>query len=118
MPAPARGLPQSQPRPSPPTKFVQSSHYPLPTRRRGPRVAAPPWLLDSTEIGGSHRSILLTCQAGRFSWSRVHALHGSAAPVVALEPIDAERAVEISRFGQRTAKGAAGYSSSSARRRA
>src|SRR5215831_8213502 len=27
-PAPARGLPQSQPRPSPPTKFVRSSRYP------------------------------------------------------------------------------------------
>src|SRR5215471_4049715 len=31
MPAPARGLPQSQPRPSPPMRFVQSSRNPLPT---------------------------------------------------------------------------------------
>lgn len=69
MPAPARGLPQSQPRPSPPTKFVQSSRYPLSTMRRGPRVAAPQRLLDGTEIGGFRRSILLTCRAGRFSWT-------------------------------------------------
>jgi hypothetical protein len=54
-------------------------------------MAAPQRLLDSTEIGGFHRSILLTCQAGGFSWSRVHALHGSAAPIVVLAPIDAER---------------------------
>src|SRR5215469_15016453 len=42
-------LPQSQPRPSPPTKFAQSSRYPLPIMRRGPRRAARQRFLDSTE---------------------------------------------------------------------
>jgi hypothetical protein len=38
MPAPARGLPQSRPRPSPPTKFVPSSRYPFPAKIVQPKL--------------------------------------------------------------------------------
>ena len=57
MPAPARGPRQSQPRPSPPTRFVQSSRPPLPTMRRGPRMASTQTLSGSTEVGAFHRSV-------------------------------------------------------------
>src|SRR5438874_1943517 len=65
MPAPARGLRQSQPRPFPPTKFAQSSRHPLATQIQRPSVQSASTADGASEAVDLSVSLLPNFRASR-----------------------------------------------------